>query len=81
MRSGDFSRSEIYLFGDAASLDFHSRGGLPGQEFTLASAGAGARVRWKDKVELSFEAARVLDRPFEGYEGDWRLSFYYSVKI
>ena len=77
--AADFQKSEIYLFGDAATLTIEERGLIPQQSFSLASAGAGVRLRWKDRIQLGIEGAKVLDRPFPLYDGDWRASFYYSV--
>ena len=77
--AADFQKSEIYLFGDAASLTIEERGTTPQQSFDLASAGVGARLRWKDRIQLGLEGAKVLDRPFASYDDDWRASFYYSV--
>jgi len=77
--AGDFSKSETYAFVDAASLRIKSRLGFAGQSFSLASAGAGVRAKYKDRMELGAEAAAVLDRPYAGYGDDYRLSVYYSV--
>jgi hemolysin activation/secretion protein len=79
LSSGDFAQSEGYVFGDAATLTLEDRIGFPGQSFSLASAGAGIRIRYKDRIQLGVEAAAVIDRPFAGYDDDWRLSFYYSM--
>lgn len=73
--------SEIYLFADAARLSLERRGPFPSQHFDLASAGGGLRARYKDKVQLGIEGAKVLDRPYPGYDGDWRLSFYYNILL
>lgn len=75
----DFQKSELYLFGDAGTLTIKRRGPSPRQSFDLASAGMGARLKWKDRIQLGLEGARVLDRPFASYDDDWRASFYYSV--
>jgi hemolysin activation/secretion protein len=79
LASGEFAQSEGYVFGDAATLTLEDRIGFPGQSFSLASAGAGIRVRYKDRIQLGVEAAAVVDRPFAGYDDDVRLSFYYSM--
>ncbi|QIK78113.1 ShlB/FhaC/HecB family hemolysin secretion/activation protein [Sphingomonas piscis] len=78
---GDLTKSEIYAFGDAARLSYHRRGPLPSQRFDLASAGAGVRLRYKELVELGLEGARVIDRPYPGYDGKWRLSLYYNLSL
>jgi hemolysin activation/secretion protein len=79
--AADFQKSELYLFGDAATLTIEERGLIPQQSFSLASAGAGVRMRWKDRIQLGLEAAKVVDRPFDSYEDDWRASFYYSILL
>lgn len=81
LRSSLFGQSEIYLFGDAAALKLNRRGAFANQRFDLASAGAGARLRLKDWMELGVEAAAVVDRPFGGYDSGHRLSFYYSLAL
>ena len=77
--AADFQKSELYLFGDAGTVTFEERGASPQQSFSLASAGAGARLRWKERIQLGLEGAKVLDRPFPAYDDDWRASFYYSI--
>jgi hemolysin activation/secretion protein len=71
--------SEAYLFGDAASLKILRRETLAAQSFSLASAGAGVRLKYKKRMQLGLEAAAVLDRPYAGYDKDLRLSVYYSI--
>lgn len=77
--AANFDKSELYLFGDTATLTIEERGPTPQQSFSLASAGAGVRLRWKDRIQLGLEGAKVVDRPFASYDDDWRASFYYSV--
>jgi hemolysin activation/secretion protein len=79
MKAGNFQQSEAYLFGDAASLRVNRRPAFPGQSFSLASAGAGVRVKYKKRIQLGLEAAAVLDRPYPGYRKNTRLSFYYTI--
>ena len=79
--SGDFSRSEIYGFGDYAIAGFRPRPGTPAQTFDLASLGAGLRATWTEKVTVGVEGARVIDRPFATYEGNWRVTFYWALQF
>jgi hemolysin activation/secretion protein len=79
IRSGSFGTSELYLFSDAAMLKIRGRQSFPDQKFDLASAGAGARLRFKELAEVGLEAATIVDRPYPTYRGDWRLSFYYGL--
>ncbi len=81
LASGRLSTSEIYAFGDWASLTLNRRGPLPRQHWDLASAGGGARLRFSDRIELGVEAATVLDRPYPAYSDDHRVSFYYTVGL
>lgn len=78
---GDFSRSEIYGFADYAVAGFRSRPGTPAETFDLASLGAGLRASWTEKVTLGVEAAKVIDRPFATYEGDWLVTFYWALQF
>jgi hemolysin activation/secretion protein len=77
--SGDFAMSEAYLFGDAGRIHANPRLGFPGQSFSLASAGAGLRAKYKDRVQLGVEAAAVLQEPYPAYDEDYRVNVYYSV--
>ena len=77
--TANFEKSELYLFGDAATLTIERRGLSPQQSFDLASAGVGGRLRWKDRIQLGLEGAKVINRPFASYDDDWRASFYYSI--
>jgi hemolysin activation/secretion protein len=79
IKAANFAQSEAYLFGDAARLTVERRAIIARQEFDLASAGAGLRARYKDRIQLGVEAARVLNRPFAGYNDKWRLSAFYSI--
>jgi len=79
IKSGKFEQSEVYLFGDAASLKVNARPASPSQSYSLASAGAGVRFKYKKRMQLGFEAAAVLDRPYPGYHKKARLSVYYTI--
>lgn len=77
--SGNFAKSEGYVFADAAHLKLNARLGFPSQTFGLASAGAGFRVKYKDRMQFGLEGARVLNRPYPDYRHHFRLSAYYSI--
>lgn len=81
LKTGSFATSEIYTFGDAAAVAVTGRGGFARQDFSIASAGAGVRVRYLTKAEIGLEGARVLDDPFPGYANDWRLSVSWRLSI
>lgn len=76
---GAFEKSEAYVFADAATLRVNRRPTTPQQSFSLASAGAGVRATYKDRMQLGVEGAVVLDKPFAEYSKNFRLSVYYSV--
>ncbi|MDQ8756336.1 ShlB/FhaC/HecB family hemolysin secretion/activation protein [Sphingosinicella sp. LHD-64] len=80
--SGRFAASEIYGFGDYAAVRLVPRPGFfTGADFDLASAGAGVRLAWMDRAMIELEYARTVDRPFAGYESDWRFSVAWRVSI
>ena len=81
LRAGRFAASELYGFADRAGGRILSRPGFPGQDFTLASAGAGVRFAWTDKAMLELEAARVLDRPYPAYPSGWRFSVAWRLNL
>lgn len=74
-----FAQSEVYAFGDYGGTRTRARPGLAGERYTLASAGVGARARYRDKAELSVEAARVVQAPYPGYPEQWRVSVGWRV--
>ena len=76
-----FDKTEVYAFTDAAKLTVHKRGPFPGQRYDMASAGLGTRLRYKEKIELGVEGAKVVNKPYPAYRDDWRLSFYYNLSL
>jgi len=79
IRGGSFAKSELYAFVDAATLRLNRRLVFPSQKYSLASAGVGVRANYKEKMQFGMEAAKVLDKPFAGYDDEFRTSFYYSI--
>ncbi|MBX3561258.1 MAG: ShlB/FhaC/HecB family hemolysin secretion/activation protein [Sphingomonas sp.] len=73
--------SELYGFADLAAVRLLERPGFAGQDFDLASAGGGVRFAWADRALLELEYARVVDRPFEAYAGDWRISVAWRLSL
>lgn len=55
-----FAGSEAYAFVDGGKVWYRSRFGYPGSHADLKSAGAGARVRIRDKAIVQVEAAKAL---------------------
>lgn len=79
--SGKLSTSELYGFADYAAVRLLARPGFDGQDFDLASVGAGVRLAWSDKAMIEIEYAHVLDEPFPGYDEEWRLSIGWRLNI
>jgi hemolysin activation/secretion protein len=79
--SGDFARSELYGFVDYAAVRLVPRPGFGGADIDLGSAGMGVRAAWKDKAMLGLEAARVIDRPYPAYPGDWRFTVSWRLSL
>lgn len=81
MKSKAFADTELYAFVDGAKLRILPRGPIPGGSFDLASAGGGVRLVYTSKAALFVEAAKPLDRPFAGYEKDWRVSVGWKLAL
>jgi hemolysin activation/secretion protein len=77
--AGPFGKSEIYGYADGGKITVEGRAGSPSQQFGLASAGVGARAKWKDNAELGLELGRVIDKPYPGYDQKWRVSVAYRL--
>ena len=71
-----FARSEVYAFADYGGTRTR---GVARERYTLASAGAGVRARYREKAELGLEAARVVQAPYAGYPDDWRVSVSWRI--
>ena len=80
-KSEIFKASEFYGFADAAKLRLTARPGFVPADFSLASAGGGVRMRYKENAEIDLEAAKSLDRPFPGVKDDWRLTIGYRLAL
>ena len=80
LRAAAFAGSEVYGFVDGGVIDLLGRGGAATRRYSLASAGAGLRGRYRDKAEIGIEGARVIDDPYAGYPERWRLSVTWRLK-
>jgi hemolysin activation/secretion protein len=68
--------SELYGFADRGAVRYYSRLGLPQQDLSLASTGAGVRVPIKKHLVVQLEAARGLENPIPALGGKrWRGIF------
>jgi len=70
------ANSEIYAFADKGAVRYRSRLGQPAEDLSLASAGGGVRVPINKHVAVQIEAARGLDSPLPGVNGErWKGVF------
>ena len=68
--------TELYGFADKGGVRYRSRLGLPTQDLSLASAGGGVRVPVKKHLVIQLEAARGLESPLPGINGErWKGIF------
>lgn len=81
LRSGRFSKSEIYAFADYAQTNLLAREGLAETRYGLGSVGGGVRAAFSDKAMLEIEVATPWDRPVEAYDEGWRVFARWRVDI
>jgi hemolysin activation/secretion protein len=81
MQSKTFGGTELYGFVDGAKVRLNPRGTFPGATYDLASAGGGVRLAYTTKAAVFLEAAHPLDRPYAGYEKDWRFSVGWKLSL
>ncbi|KRB79791.1 hypothetical protein ASE00_18960 [Sphingomonas sp. Root710] len=81
MGSKIFGDTELYGFVDGAKVRILDRGPFPGGTFDLASAGGGVRLAYTTKAALFLEAAKPIDRPYAGYDKDWRFSVGWRLAL
>ncbi|WP_425228079.1 ShlB/FhaC/HecB family hemolysin secretion/activation protein [Sphingomonas sp.] len=72
VQAARLATSELYGFVDGGRVGAAARGPIVAQRYGLASAGAGFRLRHRDKAELGLEAAHAIDKPYPTYREDWR---------
>ena len=81
MQSKIFGATEVYGFVDGAKVRILDRGTFLGGTYDLASAGGGVRLAYTSKAAVYVEAAKPLDRPYAGYEKDWRISLGWKLSL
>jgi hemolysin activation/secretion protein len=81
IKSGDFTKSEIYAFADYANGDVFSRSGGDTIGIDLGSYGAGLRAAYDDIGVLELEIARAYNQPVPGFDQDWRFSVGWRIDI
>ena len=67
--------AEVFGFLDGGQLRRTYRVDLPGQTYSLASAGFGTRVPVFDKTNMEIEADHALTTPYGERESEWRVVF------
>ena len=71
-----FAGTELYGFVDKGGVRYRSRLGLPQEDLSLSSVGAGIRVPVRKHVVVGIEVARGLESPLPGIDGKrWRGIF------
>lgn len=78
---GKFAGTEVYGFADYSKLKILERFPYAAGTFDLASAGGGVRVAFTPRAWLELEGARVIDRPYPGYEGKWRFNISWRLNL
>lgn len=82
VHSDRFGNSELYGFVDGGVVGVLAR--VPGAvraDYSLASAGAGVRLRYREKAELGLEGAHSIDAPYPGYHDDWRATISWRLSL
>jgi hemolysin activation/secretion protein len=75
------SGSEFYAFVDGASIRYMNRDVFAGYSYRNVSIGAGARLRFDDKVGIDLGGASVVRGPYEGFADNWRMFVTARFKI
>ena len=71
-----FTGTELYGFADKGAVRYRSRLGFPQEDLSVSSAGGGVRVPIKRHLVVQLEAARGLESPLAGLNGErWRGIF------
>lgn len=81
LRSGRFSKSEIYSFVDYADVTLLERAAIPRTDFTLGSWGGGVRLSYSENATIGVEVADAWDQPVPGYDQDWRVALSWKLSI
>lgn len=78
-RTGNFARSEVYLFADHAAGEV-TADGVNAVDLDLSSAGLGARLAYKDMVSLGLEYAEPVNQPVAGLKDEPVITFSWSFR-
>ena len=81
VKGDKFGQSEVYGFVDGGVVGVLPRFPGPRLDYSLASAGAGFRLRYRDKAMLGLEASHAIKDPYPGYAEDWRIAVAWNLSI
>jgi hemolysin activation/secretion protein len=81
LKGGPLAASELYAFADRAWIGVTARGADPRIDLSMASAGFGGRLKFREKAELGLEAATAIDDPYPGFDEDWRVSVMWKLSL
>lgn len=81
LRSGRFSKSEIYSFVDYADVTLLGRTAIPRTGFELGSWGGGVRVAYAENATIGLELADPWKQPVPGFDQDLRVALSWKLSI
>lgn len=81
LRSGRFSKSEIYSFVDYADVTLLGRTAIPRTAFELGSWGGGVRVAYAENATIGLELADPWKQPVPGYDQDLRVALSWKLSL
>ena len=81
LRSGRFSKSEIYSFVDYADVTLLGRTAIPRTGFELGSWGGGVRVAYAENATIGLELADPWKQPVPGYDQDLRVALSWKLSL
>ena len=81
IKAGPLAASELYAFADRAWIGIAARGAVPGIDLSMASAGIGGRIKFREKAEIGLEAATAIDDPYPAFDEDWRVSVMWRLSL
>ncbi|WP_447765053.1 ShlB/FhaC/HecB family hemolysin secretion/activation protein [Sphingopyxis panaciterrae] len=81
LRTGKFSKSELYTFVDYADVTLLARTAIPRTDFRLGSWGGGVRLSYAENATIGLELADAWKQPVPGYDQDWRVAFSWKLSI
>lgn len=81
LRSGKFSKSEIYGFADYADVTLLARPGIAQTGFQLGSFGGGVRLAYAEYANIGIEVADAWKQPVPGFDQGWRVALSWKLSL